>query len=108
MTEIRNGPAKHARILVLQAPAVAIGIGAVVAALGGWIGVTAGLALFGAALAASIAIAAWQMRTFKCPQCGQGLLQPRGWWYRYPGAPILMRCVPCDIDWDFGLRGQRD
>jgi hypothetical protein len=33
---------------------------------------------------------------------------PAGWWHRFPGAPILMRCTRCDVDWDFGLRGPQD
>jgi len=36
------------------------------------------------------------------------LLPPRGWWHRFPGAPILMRCERCDVDWDVGLRGPKD
>jgi hypothetical protein len=95
-------------MLILQAPVVIVGIGALAAVTTGLIDATTGLTVFGAAFIVSVAVSVWTMRTFRCPECGQRLLPPRGWWHRFPGAALFMRCVRCDVDWDFGLRGPQD
>jgi hypothetical protein len=92
----------------LQALVVIVGIGAIAAAAYDLIAMRTGLTVFGAAFAASVAGSVWFMRSYRCPECGQRLLPPRGWWHRFPGAPILMRCERCDVDWDVGLRGSQD
>jgi hypothetical protein len=89
-------------------PLVVIGIGALVAALLEWITLTTAVTTFGVSVLCSIIFAAWTMRSFKCRECGANLSPPSGWWYRFPGEPILLRCAPCDTDWDFGLKGQQD
>jgi hypothetical protein len=108
MTEVKMGLRKHVWMIAVQAPIVIVGVGALVAVAIDLIEVTTGLTVFVAALVISVAASAWYIRTRRCPQCGQRLLPPGGWWYRFPGIPLLMRCVRCDIDWDFGLRGQQD
>ena len=108
MAEVRKSPTKPVWMLIFQAPVVIVGIGALAAVAVGWIDMATGLTVFGVALIISVAGSVWSMRTFSCPECGQRLLPPRGWWHRFPGAPLLMRCVRCDVDWDFGLRGPQD
>ena len=108
MTEIKRSPGKRAWKLVPQALLVIIGLGALAAVATGMIDVTTGLTVFGAACAASVAGYIWSMKTYRCPECGQSLQPPAGWWHRFPGAPLLMRCERCNVDWDFGLRGHQD
>ena len=108
MAEVRKSPRKRAWILILQALFVIVGLGALAAVASGLIAVPTGLALFGAAFTASVAGSVWAMRTYTCPDCGQRLQPPAGWWHRFPGAALLMRCGQCNVDWDFGLRGHQD
>ena len=108
MTKLRSAPGKRAWILVPQAALVVTGLLALVAVMNEWIGVTAGVLLFVAALTASMIGWFLTMRSFSCPNCAGDLRAPRGWWYRLPGEPILFRCAKCDTDWDVGLRGHED
>lgn len=108
MAEVRISPRKRAWILIFQALFVIVGLGALAAVASGSIDVPTGLTLFGAAFAASVVGSVWSMRTYRCPECGHRLQPPAGWWYRFPGAPLLMRCAQCNVDWDFGLRGHQD
>ena len=108
MAEVRKSPTKRAGIFFFQGLVVVAGIGALAAVAGDAIALSTGLVLFGVAFAASVVGSVWSMRTYGCPECGQRLLPPSGWWHRFPGVPILMRCPRCDVDWDFGLRGPRD
>ena len=108
MAEVRKSPTQRASPLVFQAFVVVAGLGALAAVLMDVIDVSTGLTVFGAALAASVVGSAWFMSTYSCPACGQKLLPPGGWWHRLPGAPILMRCTRCDVDWEFGLREPQD
>jgi hypothetical protein len=107
MTEVKKSSARR-WILVFQAPLVVIGVGAFAAVASDLIDVSTGLTVFLAALIASIMGFAWYMKSCRCPDCGQTLLPPRGWWHRFPGAPIPMRCARCNVDWDLGLRGHQD
>jgi hypothetical protein len=84
---------------------VAVGLGAMVAVMNESIGVTTGALLFGTALAGSIFLSFWTMRTYKCPDCGSSLFPPQGWWYQLPGKRLLFRCTICDTEWDFGHKG---
>ena len=108
MAEVRKSPTTRAGPLVFQAVVVIAGLGAMAAVAMDRIGVSTGLTVFGAALAASVVGSVWSMNTYNCPACGQRLLPPAGWWHRFPGAPILMRCERCNVDWDVGMRGPDD
>ena len=108
MAEIKKSPKARAWIFIFQALLVILGLGAVAAVATGLIDLTAGVTLFGAAFIASVVASVWSMRTYRCPECGQKLRPPAGWWYRFPGALLPMRCDRCNVDWDFGLRGQED
>ena len=108
MVEVRKSPTTCAWIFVFQALVVIVGIGALAAVVSDLIVVSTGLVLFGAAFAASVVGSVWSMKNYRCPECGQKLRPPSGWWHRFPGEPILMRCERCDVDWDFGLRGHED
>ena len=108
MTEVKKSTARRSWILVFQALLVVAGVGAFAAVANDLIGVPAGLTVFAAALAASVVGSVWSMNTYNCPDCGQRLLPPGGWWHRFPGAPILMRCERCNVDWDLGMRGPQD
>jgi hypothetical protein len=108
MTKRRRSPERSFLVIFGQLPFVIIGIGALLAALAGWIPLTTAAAAFGVSLLGSVLFAAWGMRSYRCPECGAKLLPPRGWWRRFPNEPILLRCVPCDTDWDFGIKGHGD
>jgi len=108
MTRRRRSPSRPVLPIFGQLPFVIIGISALVAALAEWITLTIALAAFGISFLCSVMFAAWSRQSYKCPERGAKLLPPGGWWRRFPNAPILLRCVPCDTDWDFGLKGQGD
>ena len=108
MVEVRKSPRKRAWILIFQGLLVVVGLGVIATVAMGMMDVITGLIVFGAAFAASVAGSVWSMKTYSCPECGQRLLPPAGWWYRFPGTSILMRCGRCNVDWDLGLRGQED
>lgn len=83
MAEVRKSPTKHAWMLVFQAPVIIVGIGAIGAAANDLIAMRTGLTVFGAAFAASVAGSVRFMRSYRCPECRQRLLPPRGWWHRF-------------------------
>ena len=108
MTQVKHTKIKSFQPMILQGFVVVCGLLAFWGIAQDRVGLVAGVLTFGGALLLSIWGSSRWMKSQKCPDCGGQLHAPRGWWYRFPGVPILFRCGTCDIDWDFGMRGQED
>jgi uncharacterized membrane protein len=93
---------------LLQVPIVILGLAAAFAALTGKIELGIGMLIFVLSILGSIALSFAIMKTYKCPECSRVLKPDAGWWWRFSGKTVSFRCSNCDIDWDFGLRGQED
>ena len=74
MTRRRKSPSRRVLPVFGQLPFVIIGIGALVAALAGWVTLTTALAAFGISFLCSVMFAAWSIQSYKCPVCGAKLL----------------------------------
>ena len=108
MPEVRPSPKPLVHFALIQIPVVFVGLGGLWAVLAGWTSPWVGGSVLLAAVLASMVLTNTMMRRVPCPECRRRLDPPRGWSFRFPGKPILMRCANCDVDWDVGLRGQED
>ena len=108
MTVRRQAQQRPYGFLITKAGVVLVGLGSLFAFVVGLTSLAAALAVFGVAVAAAMVLSAAMMRSFNCPDCSALLRPPQGWWYRFSGREILFRCDRCDIDWDFGVKGQED